>query len=69
MVDKIYESLQLYADYEESYKIFQAAKPDPDLQRKMAEEKSSKEALAKQLKQDEQLQKQAAKAAFKVNKE
>ena len=31
---KIFESLQLIEDYEESYKIFMAAKPDPVLEKK-----------------------------------
>ena len=69
VVDKIYESLQLYADYEDSYKTFQASKPDPDLEKKVAEEKSSKEALAKQLKQDEELQKQEIEAAAKAEED
>ena len=34
---KIYESLQLYADHEESCKIYWAALPDPALAKKEAE--------------------------------
>ena len=51
-------SLNLLADYEKSYKIYEAAHPDPDLAKKEAEEKASKEALAKQLKEEELLHKQ-----------
>ena len=53
VADKIYKSLQLVAEYEESYKIYQAGQPDPELAKKEAEEKSSKEALAKKLKEEE----------------
>ena len=31
VVDKVYESLQLLADYEESYQIYKAAEPDTEL--------------------------------------
>ena len=64
VVDKIYESLQLYADYEESYKLYMAAQPDPEREKKDAEEKFSKEVLAQKLRDEEAVQKQeAAKAA------
>ena len=69
VVDKIYESLQLYADYEESYKANKAAQPDPDIAKKEEEEKSVKKALAKQLKDEERLQKQEAEAASKAAEE
>ena len=57
VVDRVYESLQLVADYEESFQKYKAAQPDPDLAKKDAEEKASKAALAKQLKDEELLQK------------
>ena len=60
MTDKIYGSLQLVADYEESFQLYKVAKPDPELAKKEAEEKSTKEALVKQLKAEEALQKQEA---------
>ena len=41
VMEKIYESLNLLADYEKSYKIYEAAQPDPDLAKKEAEEKST----------------------------
>ena len=63
---KICESLQLLEDYEESFKNYKLALPDPNLARKEAEERSSKEALAKQLKQEEELQKQEVEAAAKA---
>ena len=53
--DKICESLQLYADYEESYLIYKAALPDPALAKKGTEEESMKEALAQQLEEEEAL--------------
>ena len=31
VIDKIYESLQLVAEYEKSYEIYQASQPDPEL--------------------------------------
>ena len=66
---KIFKSLQLIEGYEESFKIYKAALPDPDLAKKEAEEKSSKEALAKLLKQEEELQKQETEAAAKTEQE
>ena len=30
VMDNVYESLQLFADYEKSYKIYEASQPDPD---------------------------------------
>ena len=45
VVDKVYESLQLVADYEESYQLYKAAQPDPELAKKEADEKASKEAI------------------------
>ena len=69
VVDKICESLGLCAKYEESYKTFMAAKPDPDLAKKEAEEKSTKEALAKQLQEEELLRKQEVENATKVENE
>ena len=60
VTDKIYGSLQLVADYEESFQLYKAAKTDPELAKKEAEEKSTKEALVKQLKAEEALQKQEA---------
>ena len=69
VTDKIFESLQLVADYEESFQIYKAAKPDPDLVKREAEEKYAKEALAKQLKDEENLQKQEAEAATKTEEE
>ena len=66
---KIFASFQLIEDYEESFKIYEAALPDPDLARKEADEKGSKEALAKLLKQEEELQKQEAEAAVKAEDE
>ena len=69
VVDKIYESLKLYADYEESYEIYKAAQPDPDLAKKEAEEKFAKEALVRQLKDEEVLRRQEADAATKADDE
>ena len=69
VIDKICESLDLYDKYEDSYKIFLAAQPDPDLAKKEAEEKSTKEALAKQLKDEEELQKQETESASKIEEE
>lgn len=69
VVDNVYEIFELYADYEKSYKIYQAGQPDPELAKKEAEERSSKEALAKQLKQEEEVQKQEAEAVAKAKKE
>ena len=66
---KIFESLQLLEDYEESFQIYKAALPNPDLAKKEAEERSSKEALAKQLKQEEELQRQEAEASSKAEEE
>ena len=63
MTDKFYESLQVVADYENSFLVYKAAQPDPDLAKKEAEEKFAKEALAKQLKDEEVLQKQEVEAA------
>ena len=60
VMKKIYESLNLLADYEKSYKTNEAAQPDHDLAKKEASEKSTKEALAKQLKGEEVLQRQEA---------
>ena len=52
VIEKLYEILQLYADYEESYASYKAAQPDPNLAKKEAEEKSTKEALAEQLRDE-----------------
>ena len=49
-MDKFCESLDLYADYEESYKIYKAALPEPDTAKNDAEGASMKEALAGQMK-------------------
>ena len=49
MIDKICESQDLCADYEESYKISMAAKPGLQLEKKMANEKNVRDVLAKQL--------------------
>ena len=38
-VIKIFDSLQLIEDYEESFKVYKAAQPDPDFAKKEAEEK------------------------------
>ena len=65
VMDKICESLKLCADYEESYDSFKAAQPDPEHEKNLAEEKNVKEVLAKQLEQEEALQKQEAEAAAK----
>ena len=67
VINKICDSLDLCADYEEGYKNFMAAKPDPELEKKLAEEKKSKEVLTKQLKDEEALQKQEADAASKAD--
>ena len=69
VVDKICESLDLCASYEESYKSFKAAQPDPEQEQKVTEEKKVKEALAKQLQQEEALQKQEAEAAAKAEED
>ena len=66
---KIFESLRQIEDYEESFKSYKAALPDPELAKKEAEEKSSKKALAKQLKDEDLLQKQELEAASKVEEE
>ena len=63
------ESLQLAADYEESFKNHKAAQPDPDLEKKMTEEKEYEEGLDKQLVQEESLQKQEAEAVAKVEQD
>ena len=68
-MEKIYKSLNLLADYEKSYKTNEAAQPDHDLAKKEASEKSTKEALAKQLKDEEVLQRQEAEAATKTEDE
>ena len=65
---KFCESLQLHEDYEKSFQIYKAALPDPDLPKKEAKEKSSKEAIAKQLKQEKELQKQEAASKAKEEK-
>ena len=69
VVDKVYESLQLVADYEKSFLIYEAGLPDPEHAKKEAEEKSRKEALAKQLKDKEALQKKEAETASKAAEE
>ena len=69
VIDSTYESLQFVADYEESYEIYQDSQPDPELARKEAEERSTKEVLAKKLKAEELLQKQESEAAAKVEKD
>ena len=69
VLEKIYETLQLYADYEESYKNYKATQPDPDQLQKEASEKAEKEALAKLLKDEETQQKREAEAAAKVEAE
>ena len=43
VMEKIYESLNLFDDYQNRYKIFEAAHPDSDLVEKEAEEKASQE--------------------------
>ena len=68
-IDKICESLDLCADYEERYKSFNAAQPHPDLETKMREEQNVKEVLAKQVEHEETLQKQEAEAVAKVEQE
>ena len=57
------------AGYEKSYESFEAAKPDPEQEQKVTEEKKAKEALAKQLKQEEVLHKQEAEAAAKAEED
>ena len=47
VVDKVYQSLQLIADYEKSHKIYEAAQPDSDLAKKEAEEKAKKGSTCK----------------------
>ena len=47
VVEKVYESFRLVADYEESYQLYKTAQPNPELAKKEAEEKASKEALDK----------------------
>ena len=69
VVDKLCESLDLCPSYEKSYKSFEAAKPDPEQEQKVTEVKNAKEALAKQLKQEEVLQKQEAEAAAKAEED
>ena len=54
--DNVYKSLQLLADYEKSYKTYEASQPDHDLAKKEANEKFAKEVLVKQLKDEEALQ-------------
>ena len=66
---KIFESLKLIEDYEESYKSYKASQPDPELARREAEEKSTKEALAKLLKEEEALQKRETEAAGQAEEE
>ena len=39
---KICESFQLLEDYEKSFKIFEAAQPDPEHEQKVTEEKNEK---------------------------
>ena len=62
---KIIESFQLIEDYEESFKSYKAAIPDPALATKEVEEKSNKETQARQLKDEEALQKAEATAIAK----
>ena len=69
VMDKICESLKLCADYEESYNSFKAAQPDPELEKKLAEEKNVKEVLDKQLEQEVALQKQESEAVAKAEQE
>ena len=68
-IDKNFESLDLCADYEERYKSFNAAQPHPDLETKMREEQNVKEVLAKQLQQEEVLQKQEAEAVANADQD
>ena len=65
MIDNLYVILQIYADYDESYKIYKAVQTDPNV----AAEKSPKETLVKQLKDEEALQQQNAEAANKAEDE
>ena len=60
VMNKLYKSLKLFGNYEESFKIYKAAQPDPDLANKEAKEK------AKKLKDEEELQKQEYEAAVKM---
>ena len=69
VMDKICESLDLCASYEKSYKSFEAAQPDPDLEKKLSEEKKVKAVLAKQLEEEEAIQKQEAETAAKAEKD
>ena len=65
----IIQSLQLIDDYEESFKIYKAALPNPEHEKKVLEEKNVKETLAKQLEQEEALQKKEAEAAAKADED
>ena len=69
VMDKICESLELGASYEESYQSFKAAQPDPELEKKLADKQKMKEVLAKQLVQEELLQKQEAEAVAKAEED
>ena len=69
MIDNLYVILQMYADYDESYKIYKAVQTDPNVAKKVAAEKSPKETLVKQLKDEEALQQQNAEAANKAEDE
>ena len=63
---KIFMSLQLVQDYEESFKIYEDSLPDPDCARKEAKHKNSREALAKQVELEKEQQKQEANGAAKI---
>ena len=63
-MDKIYESLQLFEEYEGSYKIYKGAQTDPNLTEREESGKSCKVSLTQQLGELEALQKQEAEAAL-----
>jgi hypothetical protein len=47
--DKIWKSLQLYADCEESYKVYKAVLPEPDLTKVLEEDSISAKVNKKEL--------------------
>ena len=65
--DGFYESLHLYVDYEESYKIYKAAFPDPNLVTNYVKEVSMKEALAWQLNEEVALKPQEVDGAVEAD--
>ena len=65
VIDRIYESLELCADYEESYKTYKAAQPDPDLAKKEALQKQEAGAIAKA--EEERIKKELRAEVLKVS--